>query len=115
MAKKDKEEKKNEEQNESQIYRMMPHVYSDFDDANGEFSYEIHLAGVNKENVKFRVLPDLFDLQAKRDEQVVYSLIDYFPYEVDVDSVKASFDNGLLRFTGKVKDPMKDAVAIKLA
>jgi HSP20 family molecular chaperone IbpA len=115
MVRKGKDDKSFiEQKQEPQLYRMLPNVYSDFDAVSKEFSYEIHLAGVKKENVKFRVLPDLFDLQAKRDEQIVYNLTDYFPYEVDTESVKATFENGLLRFTGKVKDPMKDAVEIKL-
>jgi len=103
------------EKKETYIYRIRPRYYTNFDYAKGAFEYEVQLPGVAKDHVKLRILPELYDLHAQRDEHGVFTLTEYFPYEIDPDSVEAKYENGLLKFHGKVKDPMKGAVDIKLS
>lgn len=94
-------------------YRVRPRMYSNFDSASNAFEFEVHLPGVPKENIHLRVLPDLFDLKATREESL-YALTEYFPYPIDVDSLEAKYANGLLRMKGRLKDPLSDAVEITL-
>lgn len=104
----------NKEESETDwIYKVEPTHYMSFNDDTGEFDVEIHLPGVPKEKIKLRILAELFDLQAKRDP-FQYALTEYFPYEVKPESVIAKYENGLLHITGKVKNPMDEAVEIKL-
>jgi len=95
-------------------YRMIPDHYTNINSITGEWEIEIHLPGIKKEEINLRVLPDLFDLQAKRTEQNLYCLTEYFPYEISPDSIQAKYENGLLRIKGKIKDPLDKAFEIKI-
>ena len=44
----------------------------------------------------------------------MYTLSRYFPWKIDVDSVKGSYENGLLNLTGKIADPMDNAVDLHI-
>jgi len=94
-------------------YRIRPRRYFNFDAEEKEWELEIHLPGVEKSEIKLRILPNLYDLKANRGE-VMYSLTQYFPWNIETDSVKANYENGLLMVSGKIRDPMADAVPIKL-
>ncbi|MHA1734092.1 MAG: Hsp20/alpha crystallin family protein [Promethearchaeota archaeon] len=94
-------------------YEVYPNTCSSYDSGEGVFEYEVHLPGVLREDIDLRVLPELFDLKARR-EHVLYTATEYFPYEVDVGSVEGKYENGLLRISGKFKDPLADAVEIHL-
>ncbi len=94
-------------------YRIRPKRYFNFDAENKEFTLEVHLPGVEKSEIKLRILPNLYDLKAYRGE-VMYSLTQYFPWNIEAESVKADYENGLLIISGKIRDPMADAVPIKL-
>ncbi len=74
----------------------------------------MELPGVPKEHVKLRVLPEMFDLRATR-KHTQYLLTEYFPYELDINSIEAKYENGLLLIKGRFKDPMESAVDIKLS
>ena len=102
-----------EKHNQEIKYRIRPTRYFNFDAENKEWTLEVHLPGVEKSEIKLRILPNLYDLKAYRDE-VIYSLTQYFPWNVETDSVKANYENGLLMVSGKIRDPMADAVPIKL-
>ncbi|MHA1767797.1 MAG: Hsp20/alpha crystallin family protein [Promethearchaeota archaeon] len=106
-------EEKKEEKEEKIKYRIRPTRYFSFDAEKKEWELEIHLPGVKKADIKFRVLPNLYDLKAQRGE-ALYSLTQYFPWDIDTNSVKANYENGLLIVNGKIRDPMADAVSIKL-
>ena len=95
-------------------YQITPTSHFNFDSTKKQWNLEIHLPGVDKSKVKFRVLPKYFDLEAIRDE-ARYSLSGHFPWEVDVESVKGDYEEGLLYMTGKVKNLMDDAYKIELS
>ncbi|MCF2139288.1 MAG: Hsp20/alpha crystallin family protein [Candidatus Lokiarchaeota archaeon] len=114
--KEDMVEKKDDikENEESKIkYRIRPTRYINYDCVDNSWEMEFHLPGVAKENVKFKILKDAYSLEATRD-QALYHTSEYLPFEIDLDSVKAEYNNGLLYVSGKIKDPMADAVEIKL-
>ena len=94
-------------------YRIRPRRYFNFDAEDKEWNLEIHLPGVEKSEIKLRILPNLYDLKAYRGE-VMYSLTQYFPWNIENESVKADYENGLLMISGKMRDPMADAIPIKL-
>jgi len=105
------EEKKSKE--DDTWYQIRPTYYSNFNSDEREFECEIHLPGVKKEDVKLRVLPELFDIKAKRDH-ALFTLTEYFPCELNVDALHANYENGLLRLKGKIRDPLENAVDIPL-
>jgi len=99
---------------DEEIYwRIRPYYSADFDADSGEYNARVELPGVPKDQVKLRVLPEMFDLRATR-EHTQYLLTEYFPYEMDVNSIEAKYEHGLLLVKGKFKDPMDSAVDIKL-
>ena len=93
-------------------YRMTPDHYLNY--SNGEWRIEVHLPGVSKEQISLRILPDLFDLQAKRAENMSYTLTEYFPFEIRTDTVQANYNNGLLLIKGSIKNPLDEAVDIAI-
>jgi len=94
-------------------YQIRPTYYSNFNSDLGEFECEVHLPGVMKDDVKLRVLPELFDIKAKR-EHVLFTLTEYFPCELNINSLHAKYENGLLRMKAKIRDPLENAVDIPL-
>jgi len=94
-------------------YQVRPTFYTNFDSTAKEFQCEVHLPGVKKEDVKLRVLPELFDLKAKR-EHVLFTLTEYFPCNIDPSTLNASYDSGLLRLKGRIQDPLENAIDIPL-
>ncbi len=94
-------------------YRIRPTRYFNFNAEDREWTLEVHLPGVQKSEIKLKILPNLYDLKAYRGE-VMYSLTQYFPWNIETDSVKTDYENGLLIISGKIRDPMADAVPIKL-
>ena len=95
-------------------YRITPTTYSTFDPKSGELKLEIHLPGVKKENIRLKVLPDLYDLTAKRDESAFYASSEYFPYDVIPDTLQAQYENGMLLIKAKVKNPLDEAIQVKI-
>jgi HSP20 family molecular chaperone IbpA len=99
-------------------YRMTPRYYTRLNRKDNSILFEIHLPGVRKESVSLKVLPDLMHLEALREMEtsdIIYTLSRYFPYEIDPESIDAHCENGLLKFSVKIKDPLAEAVDIKLS
>jgi len=94
-------------------YRIRPPHVIDFDSETGEFFMSIELPGVPKDKVNFKVLPELYVLQAPH-EHTLYQLTEYFPYLASVDSIQANYENGLLSVRGRFKDRLENAVTITL-
>jgi HSP20 family molecular chaperone IbpA len=100
---------------EDEIYwRIRPFYNADIDNETGIYNARVELPGVPKDHVKLRVLPELFDLRATR-EHTQYVLTEYFPYELDPNTIEAKYEHGLLLIKGKFKDPLDSAVDIKLS
>jgi HSP20 family molecular chaperone IbpA len=96
-------------------YCVIPDHYTNIDAGKHEWMIEIHLPGVKKEEIKLRVLPDIFDLQVERADRHGYALTEYFPFEITPNSVEAKYENGLLLVRGKIKDPLEQAVQIPIS
>lgn len=106
------------EKKEEHIFRVTPRFYTELDRKEKMFNFEIHLPGVPNEKVSLKILPDLMHLEAVRemeDRNIIYTLTRYFSYEVEPDSINAKCTNGLLKFSIKIKDPLAEAVDIKLS
>jgi len=95
-------------------YRITPTHYLTYDAEKGEWELEVHLPGIAKENLKFKVLSDAYFLEATRD-QAIYEVSDYFPFEINVGSVSGKYENGLLLVKGTFKDEFADAHDVKIA
>jgi len=105
----------NTSQKESSLqFRVIPTVYPSINQKLKELNLEIHLPGVKRENIQLKVLPELFDLRAKKDESTFYAISEYFPYDINCDTIEAHYENGLLQMKAKIKDPMDNACDIKI-
>lgn len=107
------EEKKEYENNEEIRYRIRPTRYINYDCSENSWEIEFHLPGVSKEKIDLRFLKNAYSLKAQRD-QALYHSSEYLPFEIDESSINAEYNNGLLYIKGKIKDPLSDAVEIKL-
>jgi HSP20 family molecular chaperone IbpA len=94
-------------------YRIQPRRYFDYSCKNKDWELEIHLPGVVKSDIKLKFLRDAYIMEARRGE-ALYRVSEYVPFEIDKDSITANYENGLLKIKGKIKDPMAEAVEIKL-
>jgi len=100
-------------ENEGIWYHIRPPFSSHFDYSTREFTCEVQLPGVPKDRVKLRILPELFDLKGTC-EHVLYTLTEYFPAKVNVDTLDAQYNHGLLRMKVQFLDPLVEAVEIVL-
>ena len=94
-------------------YHIHPTHFLSYDDETNEWELEINLPGIKKENVNLKFREDAFQLVATRDN-AEYHLEEYMPFKVKKSSLEAEYRDGLLYVKGKIKDPMEDAVEIKL-
>jgi len=106
------EEKKDIKESTIQ-YHIRPSHYLDYDYDTSEFSLEIHIPGVAKSDIKIKFLEDAYSIEGRRDT-ALYSVAEYLPFDINVKSIKADYDNGLLRITGKIKNPLDEAYDIKI-
>jgi len=106
------EEKKDTKESTIQ-YHIRPSHYLDYDYDTNEFTLEVHIPGVAKSDIKIKFLQDAYSVEATR-QNALYAVSEYLPFEVKVKSIKADYDNGLLRITGKIKDLLDEAYDIKI-
>jgi HSP20 family protein len=95
-------------------YRISPTFYLNLNSEKEEWEVEIHLPGVKKESIEIKVLEDLIHLEAKQSERRTYCATEAFPFKVNPDTVKAQYENGLLKIQGKIKNPLDEAVDVKI-
>ncbi len=95
-------------------YRLFPTYYLNMNSESKEFELEVHLPGVKKEKINIKFLEDMFNIEAEQSETRYYCLTEALPFLVNVNSIKANYDNGLLRIIGTVKNPLDEAVDVKI-
>ena len=95
-------------------YKIRPRRYFNYDCAAHTWEMEFHLPGVAKDKVTFKILKDSYSLEAVRD-QALYATSEYLPFEIDINSVKAKYSDGLLSVFGNIKNLLSDAIEIKLS
>jgi HSP20 family molecular chaperone IbpA len=93
---------------------VRPDVFSYISDDEKSLMIEVTLPGVHKESIDLSMRRDGFRLLALRDD-TSFETSATFCCPVDVENVKAHYDNGLLKIVAPYEDPMKDArkVAIR--
>ena len=106
MAVIEKNDEKIEEKLKEFKYLIRPTHYMNYDAESKKWELEIHLPGINKENIEFKLLNDKYFLKATRD-QAIYSVNENFPFEIKIDSVKGEYKDGLLKVNGDILDPLK--------
>ena len=94
-------------------YRIRPTRYLNYDCARSTWDVEFHLPGVKKEDIDIKFLKGAYHLEAVRG-QALYHASEYLPFDINPDSIKADYNNGLLHVKGTIHNPLDDAVEIKL-
>lgn len=110
----EKKEDKSEvtEKKESKIkYRAYPDISTYVDYADRTVEVEICLPGVSKDNISLKALPNWFYVNAIRDE-IEYTANHSWGVEIVPDKTTASYNNGLLKVTAHIKDPLDGAKEI---
>ena len=93
--------------------KISPDVCSYVDDDHTRLSVEVSLPGVKKGNINLKMHEDSLNLSAPR-EDFVYVATYSFCCPVSPDKAKADYENGLLKIEVPFKDPMEDAISVKI-
>lgn len=88
-------------------------ICSYIDEDNGSLHLEINVPGVSKKDIKLRMLDDSFSLIAPR-ESFDYVTAGNFCCPVRASDTMANYENGLLKVTVPLKNPMEDAIDITI-
>jgi HSP20 family protein len=96
--------------------KVTPEVCSYVDDNHTQLTLEISIPGVKKENIKLKMHDDSFYINAVReDSNTEYVTTRAFCCPVSPDKAEAKYENGLLKIVIPFKDPMEDAVSVKIS
>ena len=93
--------------------KVAPEVCSYVDDEHFKLTVEISIPGVKREDINLRMHDDSFSLSAPRDD-IEYVTTMSFCCPVKSDQARARYRDGLLKVEVPFKDPMEDAVKVKV-
>ncbi len=83
------------------------------DDEHDTYHIEVTLPGVEKDKIKLKIYEDSFFISGETDNTVyVGSYAICCP--VKAEETKASYKNGILKIDVPFKDPMEDAIDVKI-
>jgi len=108
------EKKKDEIEEKKDVkvrYRAYPDISTYVDYDKRQVKVEITLPGVNKERISLKALPSWFYINATRDE-IEYTANHSWGAEIVPDKTVANYNNGLLKITAYIKDPLDGAKVI---
>ncbi|MFX0124992.1 MAG: Hsp20/alpha crystallin family protein [Candidatus Hodarchaeota archaeon] len=84
----------------------IPPLEKKFDDKNNVWNLVVDLPGVKKENISLSATPAYINIEATSKKRKYKHKVD-FDKEIDPESVKAKFNNGILKVTVIPKVPVK--------
>ena len=93
--------------------RIAPDMCAYVDDDHTMLTLEISIPGVKKSDINLKMHEDSFNLAAPR-ENIEYVAALSFCCPVKPDMAEARYEAGLLKVEIPFKDPMEDAVKIKV-
>ena len=105
-------EETKDEENEI-YYRAYPDMRRNINYHDRKIEFEVSMPGVKKENVSLKALPTWFHLRGHRGH-MEYSANQSFGVEVVPEKTEAKYENGLLRITAYMKNPLDDAKQVKI-
>lgn len=95
------------------ILRIAPSMLAYPDENHENLIIEIELPGVKKEDIKFKMHDDSFYVTATK-EGIEYNGSYATCCPIKPDKAEGKYENGLLIVTVPYKDPLEDAVEVKI-